>query len=198
MPKLFAIILSLIIAGCSSSTIIEDTTRNEINITIVQNNEVIEPENNTYRLRRAPFSIRLTFKQPDGVLIHTSLNDRTYLKAESAYPLNELPGFMNTSIAEELFNMESVIYVSESAPAYWYYTDETDHRFNTVVPGELGYLCIREISNIIDIDSGKEPVPLSRMKGDTLYLVIMKTDWNKDYTERIELNRKVIKIIFNI
>jgi hypothetical protein len=198
MPKLLAIILSLTIAGCSSATITDDGRRNEINIAIVQNNVIIEPENNTYRLRRAPFSIRVTFKQPDGLLIHASLNDRTYLKAEAAYPLNELSGFMNTSIAEELFNMDSVIHVSESAPGYWYYTDETDHRFNSVVPGESGYLCIREVSTIIDLDSGKEPLPLSRMKGDTLYIVIMKTDWNKDYTERIELNRKVIKITFSI
>jgi len=198
MPKLFAIILALTVAGCSSSIIVDDAPRNEINITIIQNSEIIEPQNNTYRLRRAPFSIRLTFKQPDGLLIHTSLNDRTYIKAESAYPLNELPGFMNTSIAEELFNMESLIHVSESAPAYWYYTDETDHRFNTVVPVESGYLCIREISTIVDLDSGKEAITLSRMTGDTLYIVIMKTDWNKDYTERIELSRKIFKITFNI
>lgn len=198
MRKLFIIIIALTIAGCSSSTVIEDTSLNEINISIMQNNEIIEPENDTYRLRRAPFSIRLTFKQPDGLLVHASLNDRTYLKAESSHPLNELPGFSHTSISEELFNMESVIHISETAPGYWYYTDERDHRFNSVIPENRGYICIREISNIINVDSGKDPIPLSRMSGDTLYIVIMKTDWNQDYTKRIELNRKYFKIIFNI
>jgi len=196
--KLFIIIIAFTIAGCSSSTVIEDTSLNEINISIMQNNEVIEPENNTYRLRRAPFSILLAFKQPDGLLVHASFNDTTYVKAESASHLNELPGFSNTSIAEELFNMESVIHLSETAPGYWYYTDERDHRFNSVISDNRGYLCIREISNIINADSGKDPVPLSRMNGDTLYIVIMKTDWNQDYTKRIELNRKYFKIIFNI
>ena len=35
-------------------------------------------------------------------------------------------------------------------------------------------------------------------KNNTLYLVVIKADWNRDYTERIELNRKLLKITFNI
>lgn len=198
MHKLLAIILSLTLAGCSSATIIEDASLNDIDISILQNNEIIEPENNIYSLRRAPFSIRLTFKQPDGLLIHASFNDRTYIKAESSSPLNELPGFSNTSISEELFNRESVIHVSETAPGYWYYTDGTDHRFNSVVADNRGFVCTREVTGIIDIDSSKEITNLSSIDGDTLYIVIMKTDWNQDYTRRIELNRKYFKIRFNI
>jgi len=199
MRRFTAILIFIIIlSGCSSKAVIEDTKTHSINLKVIQDDEAAEIENNTVQLRRAPFSLSFTFSQPDGFLIHASMDDKTYTKAEADYPLSELPGFSNTSISEELFNRESQIYLSEDSPSYWYYTDETDHRFNSVTAGNGGYICRRDINSIIDISTGKNMLLADQKKGDTVYIVIIKADWNRDYTQRIELNRKLLKITFNI
>lgn len=199
MRKIIAtLICFVILTGCSSTSIKEEANQNIITMSIKQNDETVEIMDNTVQLRRAPFSFLFNFTQPDGLLVHASMDNSTYLKAESGKPLSELPGFKNTSISEELFNKESVLYLSDDAPSYWYYTDETDSRFNSVQHEETGFTCRRDIKSIIDVTTGKNKLVSGQMKGDTIYIVIIKADWNKDYTERIELNRKLLKIIFNI
>jgi hypothetical protein len=199
MRRLAAILIFIIIlTGCASKTVIEDTNHGTIDLKVIQNGETAEIQDNTVQLRRAPFSFLFNFSQPDGFLIHASTDNTTYTKAEAGFPLSELPGFSNTSISEELFNSKSQMYLSEDSPSYWYYTDETDHRFNSVTESPEGYRCIREISSIIDISTGKNILLNGREKSDTVYIVIIRADWNRDYTERIELNRKLLKITFNI
>jgi hypothetical protein len=199
MRRFTAILIFIILlSGCSSKTVIEEINPHIINLKIIQDRETVEIKDNTVQLRRAPFTLLFTLLQPDGFLIHASIDDKTYAKAEAGYPLSELPGFSNTSISEELFNRESLIYLSEDSPSYWYYTDETDHRFNSVTASAEGYICRRDINSIIDISTGKNMLLNGRGKNDTVYIVIIRADWNRDYTERIELNRKLLKITFNI
>lgn len=192
------LIFITILAGCSSKTIIEDINTDIINLKVVQNGETAEIRENTVQLRRAPFSLIFTFPRPDGLLIHASMNNRNYLQAETGAPLSDLPGFRNTSISEELFNRESMMYVSDDSPSYWYYTDETDHRFNSVTATDQGLICRRDINSITDITTGKNLLLSGQEAGDTVYIVIIKADWNRDYTERIELSRRLLKITFNI
>ncbi len=199
MRRFTAILIFIIIlSGCSSKTVIEDVNPQIIDLKVIQDGERVEINENTVQLRRAPFTLLFTLLQPDGFLIHASIDDTTYAKAEAGYPLSELPGFSNTSISEELFNRESLIYLSSDSPSYWYYTDETDHRFNSVTPSDNGYICRRDINSIIDISTGEKMLIEGQKKNNTLYLVVIKADWNRDYTERIELNRKLLKITFNI
>lgn len=199
MRKFIAILICFVIlTGCSSTSIKEETNQNIINMTIKQNDETAELLDNTVQLRRAPFAFLFNFTQPDGILVHASMDNSTYVKAEAGKPFSELPGFKHTSISEELFNKESFLYLSDDSPSYWYYTDETDNRFNSVYKDESGFTCRRDIKSIIDISTGKDKLASGQMKGDTIYIVIIKADWNKDYTERIELNRKLLKITFNI
>ena len=56
-------------------------------------------------------------------------------------------------------------------------------------------LCRRKISFILDKTSS-EKQEMSKIKADSLYLVFMKLEWNKDYTKRFEKKRESIKIIF--
>ena len=137
MRRFTAILIFIIIlSGCSSKTVIEDVNPHIIDLKVIQDGEKVEINENTVQLRRAPFTLLFTLLQPDGFLIHASIEDTTYSKAEAGYPLSELPGFSNTSISEELFNRESLIYLSADSPSYWYYIDETDHRFNSVTASD--------------------------------------------------------------
>ena len=125
-------------------------------------------------------------------------NAETFNNAKEGLPLNELSGFKNTGIAEELFNKDSVIYISFDSPNFWYYADDTDHRFNSVLKSENGYICTRDISGIVDLDGTGEKIDMIKIKQNEIFLVIIKSEWNEDYTKMIEKSRKVIKLKFII
>ena len=200
MKKNLLIIISLIFIcyGCSSEKNIKDEVSDIIDVTIEQGGNRINIVDDTAEIRRTKFSIRFKFSRPDAILINASFHPETFNNAKEGLPLYELKGFKNTLIAEELFNRDEVIFISLDSPNLWYYTDDSDHRFNNVLKSENGYLCTREISGIIDLDGAGDKIDIIKVKQNEIFLVIIKSEWNEDYTKMIEKNRKMIKLKFII
>ncbi|HOP63299.1 MAG TPA: hypothetical protein PK358_07805 [Spirochaetota bacterium] len=194
----FQVILSLLIAilsGCGGDNIKDNQIRT-VEIFIEQNGSRIDIKDNTAELRRAPFSVIINFSRPDSIFINASFLSESYNNASMGLPLNELLGFKNPGIDEEPFNKENTLYISKSSPNLWYYTDDTDHRFDLIKKSERGIICQRSISSVMDIDTEGQAIELPKIKKDTIYLVIMTVDWNEDYTQMIEKSRKLIKLKF--
>jgi len=198
MNKFLYFIITLIItfSGCSADKNIRNENLDIIDVTIEQGGNNISIIDDTAEIRRTAFSLRFKFVQQDSILINASFQAETFNNAKEGLPLNELAGFKNTGIAEELFNKDSVIYLSYDSPNFWYYSDDSDHRFNKVLKNENGYLCTREISGIVDLDGSGEKIDLIKIKQKEVFLVIIKSEWNEDYTKMIEKNRKIIKLKF--
>jgi len=198
MKKCLSIILFLIIAlySCSSDKNIKKDMRDTIDVYIEQNGNRVNIVDDTAEIRRTKFIIQFKFSQPDSILINASFHPETFNNAREGLSLNELSGFKNTGISEELYNKESLIYISFDSPNFWYYTDDTDHRFNNVLKSENGFLCVREISGVIDLDGSGEKTDITKISQKEIFLVIIKSDWNADYTRMIEKNRRIIKLKF--
>jgi len=199
MNKWLLLILFCIITscyGCSPDKNIKNESSDKIDISIEQDGNDISIIDDTAEIRRTKFSIKLRFPQPDSILINASFNSETFNNAKEGLPLDELSGFKNTGIAEELFNKDSVIYLSINSPNFWYYADDSDHRFNSILKSESGYLCTRDISGIVNLDGTGEKTDINRIKQKEIFLVIIKSDWNEDYTKMIEKNRKILKLKF--
>lgn len=193
------IILSLLTSyGCSAEKNIKNEILNQIDVSIEQSGNSISIIDDVAEIRRTAFSITFRFSQPDSVLINASYHAETFNNAKEGLPLNELAGFRNTGIAEELFNKDSVIYLSLDTPNFWYYVDDSDHRFNNVLKSEKGFSCAREISGIVDLNGTGEKTDIIKIKKNEIFLVIIKSDWNEDYTRMIEKSRKIIKLKFII
>ena len=184
--------------SCASEKIIKQKVTDTIEIAIEQSGNVIQINDDTAEIRRTNFSIILKFPQPESILINASFKPETFNNAREGLPINELAGFKQTGIPEDLFNRESVIYLSKDSPNFWYYADDSDHRFNSVLKSENGYLCTREISGIVDIDGSGEKIDLIKIKEDIIYLVLIKVEWNESYTKIIEKDRKFLKLKFVI
>lgn len=196
---LFIIILIMLLCyGCSADKNIKDEKSDKIDLMIEQNGNRIDIVDDTAEIRRSNFSMRFKFAQPDGILINASFHAETFNNSKEGLPFNELSGFKNALISEQLFNKDRVIFISFSSPNFWYYGDDSDHRFNTVLKSENGYLCTREISGIIDLDESEDKIDISKVKENEIYLVIIKIEWNNDYTQMIEKSRKMIKLKFII
>jgi hypothetical protein len=182
--------------GCSSDKNIREDALDIIDVTVEQGGNTISIIDDTAEIRRTGFSLRFRFARQDSILINASFQAETFNNAKDGLPLQELAGFRSTGIAEELFNKDSVIYVSNDSPNFWYYTDDSDHRFNNVLKNENGYLCTREINGVIDLDGSSEKIDLIKIRQKEIFLVIIKSEWNEDYTKMIEKNRKIIKLKF--
>ena len=196
---LYLIILSIFLIvsfGCSADKNIKKETIDKIDVSIEQSGSNITISGDTAEIRRTKFLLKFKFTQPDSILINASYQAETFNNAKEGLPLDELSGFKNTGIAEELFNKEGLIYISYDSPNFWYYTDDSDHRFNSILKSESGLLCTREISSIIDLDGSGEKTDISLVKQKEIYLVIIKSEWNEDYTKLIEKSRKLIKLKF--
>jgi len=200
MNKWYYIIISAIIFcyGCSADKNIKDEAIDKIDVSIEQDGNSISIIDNTAEIRRTKFSFKFKFARPDSILINASFNPETFNNALEGLPLSELAGFKNTGIAEELFNRETALYISFDSPNFWYYADDTDHRFNNILKNESGYLCTREIAGIVDLDLTGDRIDITRLKKKEIFLVIIKSEWNEDYTRMIEKSRKMIKLKFLI
>lgn len=191
------ILLSAIIAGCGGKDIKETDTRT-VEIYIEQGGNRIELRDNTAELRRTPFSIIFNFSRPDSIFVNASFGSESFNNAINGLPLSDLVGFRNPGIDEEPFNKQGILYISNNTPNLWYYTDDTDHRFNLIQKYEKGIICQRDILSVADIDADGQKTELQKLKKDTIYLVIVTVDWNEDYTRMIEKSRKLIKLKFII
>jgi len=198
MKKCLLFIIAAVITcyGCSADNNIKKEIPGKIDVSIEQSGNNISIIDDTAEIRRTKFTLKFKFNQPDNILINASFNAETFNNAKEGLPLSDLLGFRKSGIAEELFNKESVIYLSSDSPNFWYYADDKDHRFNSVLKNESGYICIRDISGIVDQDGTGEKTDLIQVKQNEIFLVILQIEWNEDYTRMIEKNRKVIKLKF--
>lgn len=200
MKKSLFIIILLILTcyGCSADKSIRDESLDIIDVVIEQNGTRIDIIDDTAEIRRSPFSVRIKLSHPDSIVVNASFHPETYNNAREGLPVNELAGFKNTIIEEQLFNKDKVLYISYDSPGIWYYSDDSDHRFSSVLKSENSYLCTREISGIIDLDGSGDIIEISRVKEKEIFIVFLKSEWNKDYTRMIEKSRKILKLKFII
>ncbi len=194
----FLILSFFTLYGCSADKNIKNDILNQIDVSIEQSGNNISIVDDVAEIRRTSFSIKFKFAQPDSILINASFHAETFNNAKEGLPLSELSGFKNTGIAEELFNKDMVLYISLDTPNFWYYADDSDHRFNSVLKSESGYSCTREISGIVDLNGSGNKTDIIKIKQNEIFLVIIKSDWNEDYTRMIEKSRKIIKLKFII
>jgi len=194
---LIIFLLSLLIAGCGGKDI-KDTQPRMVEIFIEQAGNRIDIKDNTAEIRRIPFSFIINFSRPDSIFINASFSSESFNNALAGLPLSDLIGFKNPGIDEEPFNKQNTLNISIDNPNLWYYTDDTDHRFNLIKKHERGIICQRNISYIADIDSDSQITELNKLRNNIIYLVIVTVDWNEDYTKMIEKTRKLIKLKFII
>jgi hypothetical protein len=162
------------------------------NISIVQGGVAVSVVNNEITLSKSPFDIVIDMPKPDGVLLNASTNKKTATLALKNRPQAKLPGFKETGMAEALLNPDKEIILAETAPSFWYYDNENEHRFNSVIKSDNGLKCIRSVENLYDRKT-KNTIKINDIKSK-LYLVFIYNKPNTNYFDRIEEKREIIII----
>lgn len=127
-----------------------------------------------------------------GILLSASYEKQTFNAAKKGKHLDKLKGFRPTGMAENNFNPDNEILISDEAPSYWFYSDDEDHRFNEVVKLENGFKCKRTVGKAYDVKT-KKSLSLKEINAP-LYLVFISYKKGENITDRIEVQRRCIKI----
>ncbi len=181
----------------SSATFSENASTKEstpFKVYIEQDGIRLPITNNDVSLNKKQFNIVFVFAKPNGVIISTSFNKTTYEKALKNEPISKLPGFTESGMAEYLLNPDKEVIIDDSAPSYWYYDNDKEHRFNKVAKSRDSLVCTREIKQLY-IPGEKEPIILPiEQSNKPLYFVFVDYETNPKTYERKELQREMIKI----
>ena len=162
-----------------------------------QNGEMIPVANHQVSLAKQPFTIVLYLRQPDGILVNASFDSQSFKQAGNGLPFAEIAGFSDLGMAEEPFNPKTLLMASGSAPHYWYYEHDANHRFNQVTSQQNILVCERIVGQIMYRDTSKKMVSIREIQENELYLVFMKTEWTSDFRQQRERQREFIQIRFH-
>lgn len=168
------------------------STLTPFNISIVQGGVKVPIINNEVLLSKSPFDIVIDMPKPDGVLLNASTNKKTATLALKNITQAKLPGFQETGMAEALLNSDKEIILAETAPSFWYYDNNHEHRFNNVIKSDSGLKCIRTVENLYDRKT-KNTIKISDVK-KKLYLVFIYNKSNTNYFDRVEEKREIVII----
>lgn len=155
------------------------TFAQSLKVVIKQDGKVIQPVNDVYELKKSPFLFEITSANLEGFLVGATTNKDIYAGALGV--LNtEVPWFQNTGMAEELYNKDKEMFLMDSAPSYWYYTDAKDHRFDKTPKGNAKqWTGTRTITRFYDI-MVDQPINLKDFNG-SVFILMYQPVYNDEY-----------------
>jgi len=164
-----------------------------LKVVIKQDGKVIEPVNDVYELKKSPFLFEITSTNLEGFLVGATTNKDIYAGALGV--LNtEVEWFQNTGMAEELYNKDKEMFLMDSAPSYWYYTDAKDHRFDKTPKGNAKqWTATRTITRFYDI-MVDQPINLKDFNG-SVFMLMYQPVYNDEYdlTDKKNLFQAALK-----
>ena len=150
-----------------------------LQVTIKQNGKVIQPVDQVYNLKKSPFQIEITAKNIEGFLVGATTDEVLYSAATNGLDFN-VEWYQNTGMAEELYNKDKEIFLMDSAPSYWYFTDVNDHRFDRNPKGNsTQWTATRTVNRFYDIMTDRA-FPLKNFEGD-VFLLFYEPTYNENY-----------------
>lgn len=160
----------------------------KIEIQIKQGGNLVQPKNHVYHLKSEAFSFEVASQNIDGFLIGATMDDDLYRSALGDADL-EVAWFDNTGVADDMFNPDKEIIVSNDVASYWFYTNSKEHRFDKTPKGNAkSWVASRTISNL-NMLTDNTILPISKMK-KSLYVYFYHPIYDEDY------NLKDKKVLF--
>ena len=151
-----------------------------VTVKVLQNDTEIKGTKQVFYLYPQEFTLAFNVENKDGFLIGATFDDDLYRAALGMADL-EVSWFENTGMAEELFNAEQQLFISNDAPSYWYFENKDDHRFDKSPTGTAQqWSATRSINNFYDFHIKKNIQVKDFTK--SLYLVFYENVYNDDYT----------------
>ena len=151
----------------------------KFNLQVLQGGKIIKPNELVYHLKSKPISLQIEANNLNGFLVGATFDEDVYKSALGVADL-EVNWFEETGMAEELFNSDKSMFVSNDAPSYWYYISKDDHRFDKDPKStNSGWVGVKTINSLYDIVNGSD-IDLKSFK-KSIYLFIYKPYYNNEH-----------------
>jgi hypothetical protein len=191
------LIITSLLFFISSSFILKNVAKKEdehFAFKIMQDEKEIPIIDHSVTINSKEFELLFEFNQPMSVCVQASFNSINYDLILANTPLEKIPVFDATGMAEGLYNTEKSMFLSEEGFNYWYFDNKNENRFNKIEQNKNTLFCTRTIDNLYDVEKDKK-IKLKSNKS-TLYLIFINYKYNKDFTEKNEIQRDYLKINF--
>lgn len=187
LKKLTIFSLVVLVFGSLSAKSKTETSR----FKIVQNGRIVSLKGNSVLLDKETFQLVFTLKHEEGILVHASFNPYTFNEVSNGVLVDDIET-LGMGMAAGLYNPSESLVVEDSAPSYWFYDSEEEHRFDSFQNVVRGIECIRTISNLenIEDESLMSIVKVNR----PLYLVIVSSVFEVDTETEVKEVLRYLKI----
>lgn len=128
MIKYISVLLTFSSINCFAQT---------INVKVEQFGKNVDVVDGVCELKSDIFTLHFNVENMEAFLVGATFDEDVYRSAKGETDL-EVPWFESTGMAEEFFNTEKQILISNDAPSYWYFDSINDHRFDRSPVGDLG------------------------------------------------------------
>jgi hypothetical protein len=168
--------------------------KEHFDITIIQDSIVYTPDlNHVVKLQKKIFKVQVALQNIEGIYLYAAFKD-------SIYSINDketVPGFKDVppmSMAEESFNPDQELIISDDGWAYWFYNEKEDwHRFDKdiTIAGKTitGTKSVKQFY----LTATEKSLPVAEVV-EPLYLFFFSAKENKKHELVKELQRYKLKI----
>jgi hypothetical protein len=149
-----------------------------LKVVIKQDGKVVQPVNDVYELKKSPFLFEINSTNLEGFLIGATTDENIYAAAADL----QSGGCMVSEYryGRRACNKDKELFLMDTAPSYWYYTDAKDHRFDKNPKGNLKqWTATRTITRFYDI-MVDQPISLKDFNGNA-YVLMYEPVYNDEY-----------------
>lgn len=159
----------------------------QLEVSIVQDGQKVSDKFGRYQLQRSPFTFQIKSNGVAGFLIGATGDEDVYQAALGNID-HEVAWFENTGMADEQFNSQKTLTLSNDAPSYWYFASSKDHRFDYNAKGNAkSWIANRTVDKIEILESNK--LIAVRDLTQPIYIIFYQAEYDEDY---FAVDRKVL------
>ncbi|MCW2260309.1 MULTISPECIES: hypothetical protein [Sphingobacterium] len=152
----------------------------QLEVSIIQGGEIISSTFDQYKLAKSPFTFQLNSEGMEGFLVGATLDKDVYLAALGIID-HEVSWFENTGMADEQFNPNQTLTLSNDVPSYWYFTSAQDHRFDPNAKGTAKSWTGNRTIDKIDILEADKLMSVTDLT-QPIYVIFYQAEYDENYS----------------
>lgn len=172
-----------------------ETEAHFFDVTIVQDGKALVAADGKVELKRRPFQVVIRMRAKGAVQLNASTDPKLYRAARSGGSVAAVIPLAGTGMAENDFNPDRDLMLSNTGYHYLHNMGPDSHRFDSVRPDGDGFICTRSVDKFSGLEAG-EGLAVSRFKGEVLYLVLVKSKFNPDTMKSVAEQVEPLVLVF--
>jgi len=168
-----------------------------IDVYVKQGKDSIRLNNNTVKLKRAPFTLIIVYHLPEkynGIYVNTSFT-KDYYKLEPSETIKDLNYLPQKVYSEHKFNPKKELKVNPEFFQYFGYNPKANwNKFDRVIKKDGKIIAYRKVKNFFLVDK-KENIPVENMRF-SIYMIFDIIDQHTGHFFNKELYRIKAKLKF--